>query len=56
MAATQAELEDSLFEDPNFDEKVTRFASDAGCQVVYITRETVPDYADDGGLRDPLSI
>ncbi|WVN87983.1 uncharacterized protein L203_103180 [Cryptococcus depauperatus CBS 7841] len=39
MSASQQELEDSLFEDTNFEEKTVRFATDPGCQVVYITRE-----------------
>jgi dynein heavy chain 1 len=48
MSATSEELEDSLFEDTSFDEKVTRFASDTGCQVVYITKETFLDVDEDG--------
>ena len=48
MSATTQELADSLFEDPSFDEKVLRFASDAACQVVYITRNRHVDVEDDG--------
>ncbi|OWZ39026.1 dynein heavy chain 1, cytosolic [Cryptococcus neoformans Tu259-1] len=48
MSATPQELEDSLFEDPNFDEKTVRFATDASCQVVYITRERYLDVDEDG--------
>ena len=50
MSATTEELEDSLFEDPNFIEKATRFASDAACQVVYVTKETFSDVEEDGKL------
>ena len=48
MSASLAELQDSLFEDPSFQEKSLRFASDAGCQVVYITRERYLDADEDG--------
>lgn len=50
MSASIEELEDSLFEDASFEEKVTRFALDAGCQVVYITKETFGDVDEDGKL------
>lgn len=50
MSAPLEELEDSLFEDTGFEEKVTRFASDTGCQVVYITKETFVDVDEDGKL------
>lgn len=50
MSASMEDIEDSLFEDSSFEEKVTRFASDAGCQVVYITKETFIDVDDDGKL------
>ncbi|OCF56381.1 dynein heavy chain 1, cytosolic [Kwoniella mangroviensis CBS 10435] len=43
MSATKQEIEDSLFEDPSFDEKTIRFATDPGCQVVYITKERYLD-------------
>ncbi|KAL7421138.1 dynein heavy chain [Cryptotrichosporon argae] len=43
MSATRQELENSLFDDPGFEEKTVRFATDAACQVVYITRERVVD-------------
>lgn len=43
MVATAQELDDTLFQDQNFDEKVQRFATDAGCQVVYITKERFLD-------------
>jgi hypothetical protein len=33
---------------------VIRFASDSGCQVVYITKETFIDVDDDGELRIAL--
>jgi dynein heavy chain 1 len=51
MSASLEDIEDSLFEDTSFDEKVTRFASDSGCQVVYITKETFIDVDDDGKLK-----
>lgn len=51
MAATRQELEQGLFEDPTFEEKTLRFASDAGCQVVYITKERYLDVDDDGKLH-----
>jgi dynein heavy chain 1 len=50
MSATREELEDSLFEDPSFEEKVARFATDSGCQVVYVTKETFLDVDEDGEL------
>lgn len=50
MSATSEELEDSLFEDPSFEEKVARFATDSGCQVVYVTKETFLDVDEDGEL------
>lgn len=53
MTATRIELEDSLFEDPAFEEKSLRFATDTACQVVYITRERYLD-VDEDGLADPL--
>ena len=46
MSATQEELADSLFIDPSFEEKALRFATDVGCQVVYITRERFVDLED----------
>jgi dynein heavy chain 1 len=48
MSATPNELEDSLFVDPSFGEKSMRFATDSGCQVVYITRERFFDVDEDG--------
>ena len=51
MSASLEDIEDSLFEDSSFDEKVTRFASDSGCQVVYITKETFIDVDDDCKLK-----
>lgn len=48
MAATRQELEHGLFDDLNFDEKTLRFAFDAGCQVVYITKERYRDVDEDG--------
>jgi dynein heavy chain 1 len=50
MTASQQELEDSLFEDPSFEEKTLRFATDAGCMVVYITRERFYDVDEDGEM------
>lgn len=50
MSASSEDIEDSLFEDSSFEEKATRFASDSGCQVVYITKETFIDVDDDGEL------
>ncbi|BEJ00458.1 hypothetical protein CcaverHIS631_0503150 [Cutaneotrichosporon cavernicola] len=47
MAATRQELELGLFNDPTFEEKTLRFASDAGCQVVYITKERYLDVDED---------
>ncbi|KAK8843995.1 hypothetical protein IAR55_006788 [Kwoniella newhampshirensis] len=47
MSATRQELEDSLFEDPTFDDKCQRFAADAGCQVVYITKGRYLDVDED---------
>lgn len=51
MTATQQQLDDSLFQDPSFEEKSLRFATDAGCQVVYLTRERYMDADEDGGLH-----
>lgn len=48
MSATARDLADSLFEDPTFEEKSLRFATDAGCQVVYITRERHFDLDENG--------
>ena len=48
MTATREELEDSLFEDPSFDEKCLRFATDSSCQVIYITRERYLDVDEEG--------
>lgn len=48
MAATRQELEHGLFDDPAFEEKSLRFATDAGCQVVYITKERYLDMDEDG--------
>ncbi|WVQ81477.1 hypothetical protein IAT38_003601 [Cryptococcus sp. DSM 104549] len=47
MSATREELDDSLFEDPSFDEKAVRFATDAACQVIYVTRERYLDVEED---------
>ena len=41
MSATRQEVEDSLFEDPGFEEKSIRFATDLACPVVYITQERI---------------
>lgn len=43
MSASAQELQDTLFEDQSFDEKALRFATDAACQVVYITKERFVD-------------
>lgn len=48
MSATKQELDQGLFDDPSFDEKVLRFASDHACQVVYITKERYLDVDEDG--------
>jgi len=48
MAATRQELEHGLFDDPAFEEKSLRFATDVGCQVVYITKERYLDIDEDG--------
>jgi dynein heavy chain 1 len=50
MSASLEDIEDSLFEDTSFEEKATRFATDTGCQVVYITKETFVDVDEDGEL------
>ncbi|WWC63949.1 uncharacterized protein I303_106555 [Kwoniella dejecticola CBS 10117] len=47
MSATKQEIEDTLFEDPNFDDKTIRFATDPGCQVVYLTKERYVDVDED---------
>ncbi|WVQ73635.1 hypothetical protein IAR50_003215 [Cryptococcus sp. DSM 104548] len=52
MSATPQELDDTLFEDPNFDEKTVRFATDVGCQVVYVTKER---YLDVDEENSPIS-
>lgn len=41
MSTTTQDLDDTLFQDPHLDEKVSRLANDAACQVVYITKERV---------------
>lgn len=48
MSASTEELEDSMFEDPSFEEKVSRFASDAASRSVYVTKETFMDADEDG--------
>jgi dynein heavy chain 1 len=48
MSASTEELEDSMFEDPNFEEKVSRFALDAASRSVYVTKESFMDSDDDG--------
>lgn len=50
MSATSEELDDSLFLDPGFEEKALRFATDGGCQVIYVTRERYLDVDEDGEL------
>ncbi|TXT09077.1 hypothetical protein VHUM_02551 [Vanrija humicola] len=47
MSATKQELDQGLFDDPSFDEKVLRFASDHACQVVYVTKERYLDVDED---------
>ena len=56
MTATSHELQSSLFDDPSFEEKSLRFATDAGCQVVYITRERYLDVDDTGAWSDGRDI
>lgn len=53
MSASVEELEDSMFEDPSFEEKVQRFASDAASRSVYVTKETFMDADDDGESYRP---
>jgi dynein heavy chain 1 len=48
MSAAVDQLEKTLFADPTFEEKVQRFATDAGCQVVYITRERFVEPDEEG--------
>jgi dynein heavy chain 1 len=48
MSASLSDLENTLFNDHNFEENVSRFAGDAACQVVYITKERI-SIIDDGG-------
>lgn len=48
MSASLNDLENTLFNDPNFEENVSRFAGDAACQVVYITKERIAIIDDDG--------
>ena len=38
----------SLISDPSFEDKALRFATDAACQVVYITKQRYLDSQDDG--------
>jgi dynein heavy chain 1 len=47
MAASRSELEHGLFDDPAFEEKALRFATDAGCQVVYVTKQRYHDADED---------
>ncbi|ORY33069.1 putative motor [Naematelia encephala] len=47
MTATAQDIQDSLFEDPSFDDKATRFATDASCQVVYVVKERYLDVDED---------
>lgn len=39
MSATRLELETTLFSDPGFKEKASRFAMDSSTMVAYITKE-----------------
>ncbi|KAK4688349.1 dynein cytoplasmic 1 heavy chain, partial [Tremellales sp. Uapishka_1] len=55
MSASPEDLEDSLFQDPSFEEKSLRFATDPGCMVVYITRERFNDTDDDAHSPNVLS-
>lgn len=48
MSASANELADSMFSDPSFEEKSLRFATDVGCQVVYITRERYMNTEEEG--------
>jgi hypothetical protein len=52
MSANVLELKDTLFNEPDFEENVLRFASDIGCQVVYIVKDRVVTLEDDGGLHN----
>lgn len=48
MSASHEELADSLFIDPSFGEKSLRFATDPGCQVVYVTKDRIVDSETEG--------
>jgi hypothetical protein len=56
MAASRAELEVSLFDDPTFDDKVLRFAVDPTIMVAYVTQSQTQieptDNAADGEKGD----
>jgi hypothetical protein len=47
MSATRLELEMTLFNDPEFDEKVSRFAQDSSIMVAYITKEIDTNVSDE---------
>lgn len=47
MSATRLELEMTLFSDPEFDEKISRFAQDSSIMVAYITKEIKADVFED---------
>lgn len=48
MSATRSEIDLSLYDDTNFEEKSLRFATDPGCQVIYVTKERYVDMDEDG--------
>lgn len=50
FAASRAELETSLFDDPTFPGKAERFATDPGNMVAYVTKERNLRSGDDGKL------
>lgn len=54
MTASRTELEVSLFDDPTFEEKVMRFASDPSIMVAYVTQMKAlvePTEEDEGELK-----
>ena len=54
MSATVDDLT-TLFSDPSFEDKALRFASDAACQVVYITKQRYVDDDEGESSSSPLA-
>lgn len=52
MAATRLELEETLFSDPAFGDKVSRFAMDSSTMVAYVTKERSAVASGDGDGHD----